>query len=126
MANHNARSLRKRLTNQETKLWVKLRGLKSFGFHFRKQAPIDRYIVDFVAFRQRIVIEADGGQHARDANKISDRIRDDFLKSHGFKVLRFWNSEIDENLDGVIEAIVRELSPPTPALRADPPHEGEG
>jgi very-short-patch-repair endonuclease len=63
VANTNARALRKRLTPQEVKLWVKLRELKPLGIHFRRQAPIGRYIVDFASFASRIVIEIDGGQH---------------------------------------------------------------
>ena len=63
MANENARALRKRLTPQEVKLWLRLRELKALGFHFRRQAPIGRYIVDFVSFRSRLIVEADGGQH---------------------------------------------------------------
>ena len=100
MANENARALRKRLTPQEVKLWVKLRELKPLGFHFRRQAPVGRYIVDFVSFRSQLVIEAD----ARDA----------FLQSQGFRVLRFWNSDIDANLEGVMESILS-------ALRESPP-----
>lgn len=128
MPNENARSLRKRLTLQEVKLWVSLRGLKSFGFHFRRQAPIGKYIVDFVSFRDRIVIEADGGQHGLQKDQNADRIRDAFLASQGFTVLRFWNSEIDRNLDGVMERIVEVLKTPTPTglQPVDPPHKGEG
>jgi very-short-patch-repair endonuclease len=63
VANPNARALRKRLTPQEVKLWVKLRELKPLGFHFRWQAPVGRYIVDFVSFGDRVVVEIDGGQH---------------------------------------------------------------
>jgi very-short-patch-repair endonuclease len=63
LANENARALRKRLTPQEVKLWVKLRELKPLGFHFRRQAPLGRYIVDFVSFGSKLIVEADGGQH---------------------------------------------------------------
>jgi very-short-patch-repair endonuclease len=63
MANETARALRKRMTPQEVKLWVKLRELKPLGFRFRRQAPIDRFIVDFVSFGSRLIVEADGGQH---------------------------------------------------------------
>ena len=63
VANEFARALRKRLTPQEVRLWMKLRELKALGFNFRRQAPIGPYIVDFVCFRCRLVIEADGGQH---------------------------------------------------------------
>ena len=115
MPNEKARALRKRLTPQETKLWVKLRELKQLGFHFRRQAPIDRFIVDFVSFSHRVVIEIDGGQHAMEAGLRSDRERDVFLRSRGFRVLRFWNSDVDRNLTGVLESILSSLSQtPTP------------
>jgi len=122
----NARALRKRLTPQEVKLWIRLRELKALGFHFRRQAPIGRYIVDFASFGARIVVEIDGGQHGMVEGFQSDRERDAFLRSQGFTVLRFWNSDVDRNLNGVMESIFRALSTPTPALRADPPHKGEG
>lgn len=92
------------MTPQEVKLWVKLRELKTVGFHFRRQAPIGPYIVD-----SRLVIEADGGQHAMPENEQSDRARDAFLQSQGFTVLRFWNSDIDANLAGVMERVLTTL-----------------
>jgi very-short-patch-repair endonuclease len=109
LANETARFLRKRLTSQEVKLWVRLREWKRLGFHFRRQAPIGPYIVDFVSFRSRLVIEADGGQHGMSKGVESDRSRDDFLRSQGFQVLRFWNSDIDANLEGVLETIFSAL-----------------
>ena len=109
MANEAARALRKRLTPQEVKLWVKLRELKQLGFHFRRQAPIGPYIVDFVSFKSRLVVEADGGQHGMPDGVQSDRSRDGFLHSQGFQVLRFWNSDIDANLKGVMETIFSAL-----------------
>jgi very-short-patch-repair endonuclease len=109
LANVTARALRKRLTPQEVNLWVKLRELKPLGFHFRRQAPIGPYIVDFVSFKSRIVIEADGGQHGMPEGVRSDQSRDGFLRSQGFQILRFWNSDIDANLDGVMETIFRAL-----------------
>jgi very-short-patch-repair endonuclease len=105
LANEIARKLRKRLTLQEVKLWVKLRKLKPLGFRFRRQAPIGPYIVDFVSFTSRLVIEADGGQHNMASGIRSDHVRDDFLRSQRFRVLRFWNSDIDANLEGVMETI---------------------
>ena len=115
LANENARALRKTLTPQEVKLWVNLRELKPLGFHFRRQAPIGRYIVDFVSFRSQLIIEADGGQHGMPDGNRSDQIRDAFLQSQGFRVLRFWNSDIDANLAGVMESILSALNrlPPT-------------
>jgi very-short-patch-repair endonuclease len=114
LANENARALRKRLTPQEVKLWVKLRELKSLGFHFRRLAPIGRYIVDFVSFRSQLVVEADGGQHGMLQGARSDQLRDAFLQLQGFRVLRFWNSDIDANLAGVMESILSALNLPPP------------
>ena len=88
---------------------MKLREFKALGFHFRRQAPIGRYIVDFVSFRHQLIIEADGGQHGMPEGARSDEDRDAFLKSQGFRVLRFWNSEIDANLVGVTESILSAL-----------------
>jgi very-short-patch-repair endonuclease len=122
----NARTRRKRLTPQEVKIWMKLRELKKLGFHFRRQAPIGRYIVDFASFGARIVIEVDGGQHNCGGGIELDRQRDVFLRSQGFRILRFWNSDVDQNLEGVLETILDASRTPTPALRADPPHKGEG
>jgi len=128
MANDFARMLRKRLTPQEVKLWVKLRELRKLGFHFRRQAPVGRYIVDFVCFSRRLIVEADGGQHGLPTGVQSDQERDSFFRSQRFAVLRFWNSDIDRNLAGVLEAIVAELNTPHPdrLSSVDPPHKGEG
>jgi very-short-patch-repair endonuclease len=98
LPNDKARGLRKQLTLQELKLWVRLRELKPLGFHFRRQAPIGHCIVDFASFGARIVIEVDGGQHGMDEGIRSDRERDAFLRSQGFRVLRFRNSDVDQNL----------------------------
>ncbi len=83
------------------------------GLKFRRQQPIDNYIVDFVCFENHIVIEVDGGQHATEKEK--DIERDIYLRRQGFKVLRFWNNEVLQNTNGVL-AVIREncLShPPT-------------
>jgi very-short-patch-repair endonuclease len=72
------------------------------GFKFRRQQPIEGYIVDFVSFNTRIVVEVDGGQHAEST---SDPQRDRVLRLNGFKVLRFWNNEVLGNIDGVMETI---------------------
>jgi very-short-patch-repair endonuclease len=127
MANSNARALRKTLTPQEVKLWVKLRELKSLGYHFRRQAPVGPYIVDFVSFRAQFVIEVDGGQHGLAAGMQSDQNRDAFLRSQGFNILRFWNSDVDRNLEGVMQQILNALPPPPDRPSAGhPPHKGEG
>ena len=86
---------------------------------FRRQAVIGRYIVDFVCYEKKLVIEVDGGQHNQSGK---DVVRDKWLRSQGFKVLRFWNNEVLSNLDGVYQTIEGHLNPPSPSL----PTEGEG
>ena len=113
MANAFARQLRKNLTPREAKLWVKLRALKPLGFHFRRQVPIRHIIVDFASFRDKLVIEVDGGQHNFDEAARRDELRDAFLLGEGFRVLRFWNHEVDRELDGVMDVIVGALGGPT-------------
>jgi len=98
-----ARALRKNPTEAESILWNRLRAKQVEGTKFRRQQPIEGFIVDFVSFEKRIIIELDGGQHATEPKK--DRVRDGILDEHGFRILRFWNNEIFENLDGVLEAI---------------------
>jgi very-short-patch-repair endonuclease len=116
------------MTPQEVKLWVRLRELRSIGYHFRRQAPVDQFIVDFACFDSRLVIEVDGGQHANESMLARDKKRDAHLISSGFNVIRFWNSDIDQNLEGVLETIEHLLRkpPPRPATPADPPRKGEG
>ena len=75
------------------------------GIKFRRQQPIENYIVDFVSFEKRIVIEIDGSQHADDTNK--DEERDRFLTKNGYNVLRFWDNEVFQNIEGVLEVIMQ-------------------
>ncbi|MBF0484482.1 MAG: endonuclease domain-containing protein [Candidatus Omnitrophica bacterium] len=110
----SARSLRSDPTLAEKELWWALR-YRSMGVKFRRQAVIGSYIVDFVCYEKKVIIEVDGGQHFENRK---DVVRDGWLKSQGFKVLRFWNNEILGNLDGVYETIEREINPPSPT----PPH----
>ena len=98
-----AKNLRKRATAAEAKLWRRIKARQIEGVKFRRQQPIDNFIVDFVSFEKRIIIELDGGQHARDKDK--DVQRDRFSAENGFKVLRFWNNEVMENVEGVLEVI---------------------
>ena len=95
--------LRKRPTDAEQLLWKQLRLKQLEGLKFRRQQPIDNYIVDFVCFEKRIVIEVDGGQHA--IQKEDDVLRDTYLNQQGFQVLRFWNNELLQNINGVLEVI---------------------
>jgi very-short-patch-repair endonuclease len=126
MANARARELRKSMTPQEVKLWVHLRSWRSRGYHFRRQVPRDGRILDFVCLRRRLILEVDGGQHNFDYHATQDKARDSHFSRQGFKVLRFWNSDVDTNLDGVLEMIDRELAaPPTrPASPATLPRWG--
>jgi very-short-patch-repair endonuclease len=128
MANESARSLRKRMTPQEVKLWVHLRSWRQRGFHFRRQAPRETFIVDFVCLKHRLIVEVDGGQHNFDAHAARDAERDRHLALKGFRVLRFWNNDIDRNLDGVLTMIDNALHDPPPGRpSADhPPPSGEG
>jgi very-short-patch-repair endonuclease len=82
-------------------LWFHLRELRKQGFHFRRQAPVDGYIVDFVCYHPKLAVEIDGGQHSYRRQKRRDLARDAYLTASGFTVLRFWNSDVDQNLDGV-------------------------
>jgi very-short-patch-repair endonuclease len=93
-----AKSLRKNLTEAEKYLWYILRA-NNLNVKFRHQALIGNYIVDFVCFENKLIIEIDGGQHYRSAD---DKERDGWLKSQGFTVLRFWNNEVLKNRDGVV------------------------
>jgi very-short-patch-repair endonuclease len=128
MANEIARRLRKRLTPQEVKVWVHLRSWRQRGFHFRRQAPRDDFIVDFVCLKHRIIVEVDGGQHNFDAHSQRDAKRDRHFVRNGYTVLRFWNNEVDRNLEGVLTLIDEALRTPPPDGPADrhPPPPGEG
>jgi len=112
MANEVARRLRKMMTPQEVKLWVHLREWRNRGFHFRWQRPESGHIVDFVCLKRRLIIELDGGQHAAGSQQFSDQVRDRSFSEKGFRILRFWNSDIDRNLRGVLETIDCELKTP--------------
>jgi very-short-patch-repair endonuclease len=99
----HARRLRNEATPQERMVWGKLREInRMLGTHFRRQAPIGPYIADFVEFRRKIVVEIDGGQHGG----VGDAVRDAWLVGQGFRVLRFWNGDVGENLDGVAQVIL--------------------
>ena len=110
MANKRARQLRSNLTDAERKLWRRLRLLKSRGFHFRRQVPIDGIIVDFACYSARLVIEVDGGQHNESTGHAADKRRDTFLVRNNFQILRFWNNDVLGNVDGVMQVILASLS----------------
>ena len=99
------RALRKRLTPQEAKLWLRLRALRPQGFHFRRQVPIGPFVVEFACLRAELVVEVDGGQHSADLNVARDHRRDEALAASGFRVLRFWNPEINVDPNAVADTI---------------------
>ncbi len=123
-----ARAFRKAMTSVEVRLWVRLRKLRAAGFHVRRQAPFRGYILDFVCFDRRLVIELDGHQHAEPEQAEHDAIRDQVLRREGFQTLRFWNHAVHEDVDAVMDVICHALAAasPTRPLRGHPPHEGEG
>lgn len=104
-----ARHLRREQTDVERKLWYALRRREFHGVKFRRQQPIRHYIVDFVSFEAKLIVELDGAQHGEDEARRKDERRTAFLNSQGFRVIRFWNYEINQNLDGVFDAIERAI-----------------
>jgi very-short-patch-repair endonuclease len=97
------------MTKAEVRLWSRLKRLRSEGFHFRRQAPFGAFYLDFVCFSCKVVIELDGWRHAEDMEAEHDRVRDGIIRREGFRVLRFWNRELDDNMDGVMTTIWRAL-----------------
>ena len=114
-----AKRNRRNQTDAERKLWSLLRGTRLGGWKFKRQEQIGDYIVDFVCFGARLIIEADGSQHADSSD---DDLRTAWLESQGFRVMRFWNNDILQNAEGVAIAISEALPPlPNPS-----PARGEG
>ena len=109
--------LRRNPTEVERLLWQRLRFWQVGGFKFRRQQPLGDYIADFVCFEERLIVEIDGGQHAD--QKDYDKKRDAWLRDQGFIVLRFWNSDVFQNMDGVLQ-VIRENLTSTPFLIPSP------
>ncbi|WJH39363.1 DUF559 domain-containing protein [Aliirhizobium terrae] len=101
-----ARDMRLDSTKAENLLWQEIRDRRIEGFKFRRQVPLNNYILDFVCFDAKLIIEVDGGQHAESR---SDTIRDALFQAQGFRVLRFWNDDVVKGLDGVVLMIKAEL-----------------
>ena len=100
-----SRQLRENMTDAERHLWAKIRMKQLKGYQFYRQKPVGDYIVDFFCPRAKLVIEVDGSQHFSDEMTVYDRIRDESLRSLGLKVLRFTNTEVLTNTEGVLERI---------------------
>lgn len=101
-----ARKLRRESTPHERRLWALLRRKNFQHLKFRRQYVIGKYIVDFCCPAKKLVIELDGGGHAEERQMQNDKARDAFLQSEGFKILRVWNNELKNNLEGVFEEII--------------------
>ena len=106
-----ARKLRASQTSAEARLWQALRNRRLARWKFRRQHPIDRYIVDFVSLDGKLVVEVDGVTHARAEEVARDEQRTRVIKSLGFLVVRVTNVDVYENLEGVLEMIDRTLRP---------------
>ena len=116
---NRARLLRKKATESERILWRHLRNRNFAGFKFRRQHPFDDYVLDFYCPSAKLGIELDGGGHNYRAGKIRDRSRSEFLARHRVIVLRFWNHQVRQELDSVLQAIwfaleERQKSNPSP------------
>jgi very-short-patch-repair endonuclease len=108
-----SKTLRKQLTDSERVLWRHLRAKQLNGLKFRRQEPIGSYVVDFVCYKKRLIIEIDGSQHAKEDNKENDIRRDNWFQHQGFQVLRFWNNDVLHNIQGVLEIIMKNDTPPS-------------
>jgi very-short-patch-repair endonuclease len=119
----NAKALRSNQTEAELRLWYHLRAHRFMDLKFKRQKPIGSYIVDFVCVERMLIVEIDGGQRSEQIEY--DQQRDAWLKNQGYIVLRFWNNDVMQQLEGVLEQIrvtaISEPSPPAPL-----PQAGEG
>ena len=100
-----ARHLRRNLSRAETILWQHLRKRQLQGLRFRRQFPIANYITDFACPEIKLIIEVDGETHSSASEMAHDKARTEFLESEGWQVLRYWNKDIYDNLEGVLDAI---------------------
>lgn len=108
-----ARSLRRNQTEAERRLWMRLRFRQVDGAKFRRQHPIGPFIADFFCLERSLVVELDGGQHALHTER--DQRRTEFFTLHGYQVIRFWNHEVLEDMDAVLQRILDVLQHPHPS-----------
>ncbi len=96
-----ARKLRKNQTPQERKMWNLLRNRQFHNLEFRRQFPMENYVADFLCKKEKIIIEIDGSQHNLEENILKDELRTKFFETKGYRIIRFWNNDIDNNIEGV-------------------------
>jgi very-short-patch-repair endonuclease len=104
-----ARKLRKNSTDAEQRMWCFLRKKRFLGLKFRRQTPIGNYIVDFLCCQKKIIIEIDGGQYNDISELAYDQKRTYYLRQKGYTVLRYWNNEVVENIDAVLDDAMMKL-----------------
>jgi very-short-patch-repair endonuclease len=112
-----ARTLRKRLTDAEIRLWVNLRHMRQQGLAFRRQSPIGRFIVDFECRRAKLIVELDGNQHDQTSTKAYDAERTAWLTTQGYEVLRFSNDNMLRSTDVIVDHIISVAKERAKALR---------
>ena len=106
---HQAGELRKELTPAERKLWAYLRGNQLNGINFRRQHAIGSYIADFCSLKYKLIIELDGSQHLDQEEYDEERTK--YLEEQGYKVIRFWNNQVMNDMESVIRAIIFSMDP---------------
>ena len=111
-----ARRLHRDQTDAERVLWFRLRDRRLAGWKFKRQVPIDRFVVDFCCADAKLIVELDGGQHDQDRER--DANRTNVLEAMGYLVLRFWNHDVIRNTEGVLEDILNTIN----QQRSEPPH----
>ena len=113
MSTTRARELRRNQTRAEARLWAALRNRQLAGLKFRRQVSLGPYVVDFFCLGARLIVELDGGQHGEADGRSRDARRTRWLEARGYRVIRFWNNEVSESLEGVLAVILA-------AARGDP------
>lgn len=123
-----AKQLRSNATEPEKLFWRALKDIPLYGTHFRRQVPIGPYVADFACLKARLLIELDGGHHSRDDVVVRDERRTRWLESEGYRVIRFWNAELADNLSGVLDTVYAALygSPHAEAVPLPTPPRPDG
>jgi very-short-patch-repair endonuclease len=118
-----AKQLRSNATEPEQRLWRALKQIPVYGSHFRRQVPIGTYVADFACLKARLIIELDGGHHSQNDVAAKDEARTRWLETEGYRIVRFWNAELIQNMNGVLDTIYAALygSPYSEALALPPP-----
>ena len=102
-----SKNLRQNQTDAEEVIWHRLKAKRLLGLKFRRQFPIGPYFADFICIEKKLIIEIDGGQHCESA---TDKVRTDFLNKEGFEVIRFWNNDVLQNIEGAVSSLSLTLS----------------